>query len=168
MQCFLVIPKLLLSIAFLLLLLKKLIWCALRCAGLEEILETSSPEDCNETKCSPASIEWIRDNLPISKFGEFMQRFCEVEEDFVCAVCLSAFREEDEIRELCNCCHIFHKNCLDKWLDHYHSTCPMCRSSLLSGIVETEANEEESRWVVERICYLFAEDLAITSSLNLQ
>ncbi|KAL8161651.1 hypothetical protein V2J09_013140 [Rumex salicifolius] len=44
-----------------------------------------------------------------------------------CSVCLTAFEEGVEVSEL-RCKHAFHRSCLDKWFDHHHSTCPLCRS----------------------------------------
>ncbi|XP_010525753.1 PREDICTED: RING-H2 finger protein ATL13 [Tarenaya hassleriana] len=50
---------------------------------------------------------------------------------FDCAVCLSEFESEDKLRLLPKCSHAFHMDCIDTWLLS-HSTCPLCRSSLLS------------------------------------
>lgn len=47
-----------------------------------------------------------------------------------CTVCLSKFREGEEIRKL-RCKHSFHKNCLDTWLQQDWATCPLCRSKAL-------------------------------------
>lgn len=43
-----------------------------------------------------------------------------------CAVCLAAMEGEEMVRSLPNCMHIFHAECIDRWL-HSHSTCPVCR-----------------------------------------
>ena len=40
-----------------------------------------------------------------------------------CVICMEEFKEKDEIREL-DCKHIFHKNCIDKWLTE-HKKCPI-------------------------------------------
>ncbi|XP_026402715.1 probable E3 ubiquitin-protein ligase XERICO [Papaver somniferum] len=53
-------------------------------------------------------------------------RLCSVVE---CCVCLHKFKANEEVSEL-SCNHFFHKGCLKKWLDHRHSTCPLCRSTL--------------------------------------
>ncbi|KAF9592579.1 hypothetical protein IFM89_016030 [Coptis chinensis] len=45
-----------------------------------------------------------------------------------CCVCLHKFEAHQEVSEL-SCKHFFHKGCLEKWLDHKHSTCPLCRST---------------------------------------
>ncbi|XWS27528.1 hypothetical protein CRYUN_Cryun26dG0122900 [Craigia yunnanensis] len=51
------------------------------------------------------------------------------EEVVECAICLCKIGEDEEIREL-RCDHLFHKVCLDRWVGYWHSTCPICRSSL--------------------------------------
>nr|GMC91318.1 probable E3 ubiquitin-protein ligase XERICO [Ipomoea batatas] len=47
-----------------------------------------------------------------------------------CTVCLSAFEEGEAIRKL-KCKHVFHKDCLDTWLQQCSATCPLCRRKLL-------------------------------------
>eukprot|EP01018_Ginkgo_biloba_P007225 Gb_41385 [translate_table: standard] len=47
-----------------------------------------------------------------------------------CAVCLCEFEGEDTLRLLPKCSHAFHSECIDTWLLS-HSTCPLCRASLL-------------------------------------
>ncbi|GLT89597.1 hypothetical protein SLE2022_075740 [Rubroshorea leprosula] len=49
----------------------------------------------------------------------------------MCAVCLSDFNEDDEIRILPECLHIFHVPCIDAWLIS-HSNCPLCRANTAS------------------------------------
>ncbi|RWW64019.1 hypothetical protein BHE74_00028766 [Ensete ventricosum] len=46
-----------------------------------------------------------------------------------CAVCLSEFADEDTLRLLPRCSHVFHVDCIDLWLDT-HVTCPVCRANL--------------------------------------
>lgn len=50
---------------------------------------------------------------------------------FDCAVCLCEFEAEDQLRLLPKCSHAFHLECIDTWLLS-HSTCPICRRSLLA------------------------------------
>ncbi|KAG5178534.1 hypothetical protein JKP88DRAFT_329024 [Tribonema minus] len=42
-----------------------------------------------------------------------------------CSVCLSAFEAPQEVRQL-PCKHLYHKECIDKWLDSGKETCPLC------------------------------------------
>ncbi|KAL6968961.1 RING-type E3 ubiquitin transferase [Sarracenia purpurea var. burkii] len=46
-----------------------------------------------------------------------------------CAICLSEFGDDDVLRLLTPCCHIFHQDCIDLWLEA-HKTCPVCRRNL--------------------------------------
>lgn len=45
-----------------------------------------------------------------------------------CAVCLAEYAEEDVVRLLPDCEHIFHVDCVDPWLKRSVS-CPICRKS---------------------------------------
>ncbi|ONK68902.1 uncharacterized protein A4U43_C05F17230 [Asparagus officinalis] len=49
-----------------------------------------------------------------------------------CPICLSAVEEEEMVRVLPNCKHLFHVECVDMWL-HSHTTCPVCRSTVGMG-----------------------------------
>ncbi|KAJ4710632.1 Ring finger protein [Melia azedarach] len=50
------------------------------------------------------------------------------EEAVECAVCLCKIEEGDEVGKL-RCDHLFHKNCLDRWVRYRRmlATCPICR-----------------------------------------
>ncbi|KAJ8479171.1 hypothetical protein OPV22_022898 [Ensete ventricosum] len=45
-----------------------------------------------------------------------------------CCVCLHGFEAEAEVSQVVACRHFFHRECLERWLSHLHSTCPLCRS----------------------------------------
>ena len=63
------------------------------------------------------------------------------DEDVECVVCLSKIEEGDEIRVL-RCDHMYHKNCLDKWVGFKKHTCPLCRESLRPKRAITEHGAE--------------------------
>ncbi|OEL19559.1 E3 ubiquitin-protein ligase ATL6 [Dichanthelium oligosanthes] len=46
-----------------------------------------------------------------------------------CAVCLSEFDNDETLRLLPRCAHVFHADCIDAWLAS-HVTCPVCRAVL--------------------------------------
>ncbi|CAD6337214.1 unnamed protein product [Miscanthus lutarioriparius] len=46
-----------------------------------------------------------------------------------CAVCLSEFEDDEELRLLPSCSHAFHPDCISEWLAG-HVTCPVCRCNL--------------------------------------
>lgn len=76
---------------------------------------------------------------------------------FDCAVCLCEFEGEDKLRLLPKCSHAFHMECIDTWLLS-HSTCPLCRASLLPDfspnnscspiVLVLESGSESSREIV--------------------
>ncbi|KAK4274388.1 hypothetical protein QN277_017616 [Acacia crassicarpa] len=49
-------------------------------------------------------------------------------EDAVCCICLAKYENNDELREL-QCSHLFHKDCVDKWLK-INASCPLCKSDV--------------------------------------
>ncbi|KAF8691761.1 hypothetical protein HU200_040155 [Digitaria exilis] len=49
-----------------------------------------------------------------------------------CAVCLGEFEEEERVRMLPACLHVFHVDCIDTWL-HGNANCPLCRTAIITG-----------------------------------
>ncbi|XWS46312.1 hypothetical protein CRYUN_Cryun14cG0054700 [Craigia yunnanensis] len=81
------------------------------------------------------------------------------EESVVCSICLACIKGNEEIRELGNCSHLYHRECIDGWVDQGHETCPLCRLKLLPCQADDEdAKGEKDPWRLERIAYLFGED----------
>ncbi|KAL1556429.1 putative E3 ubiquitin-protein ligase XERICO [Salvia divinorum] len=71
----------------------------------------------------------IKNRVPVIEYEEFVRRGGGGEKG--CSICLECIEGRDEIRELCNCRHLFHRECLDTWIDEGRVTCPLCRSMLL-------------------------------------
>ncbi|WMV11914.1 hypothetical protein MTR67_005299 [Solanum verrucosum] len=46
-----------------------------------------------------------------------------------CAVCLNEFEDDETLRLIPKCDHVFHPECIDAWLES-HDTCPVCRADL--------------------------------------
>ncbi|KAL5850724.1 hypothetical protein ACOSQ4_008737 [Xanthoceras sorbifolium] len=114
---------------------------------------------------SMISSQTIKNNLALTSFGEIRCRIPEAPD--TCAVCLGELERTDLVRDLRNCCHVFHQECLDKWVGHHknscddnHKSCPLCRTPLLTysqTLGYPERNQPD--WAVERILYLFGDDL---------
>ncbi|KAH7839181.1 hypothetical protein Vadar_000824 [Vaccinium darrowii] len=106
------------------------------------------------------------ERMPVTKYSSFLEksegRFddsCE-EATSPCAVCLALVIASDEVRELSNCSHIFHRECLDGWVDQGRITCPLCRSKLWPDLNNDKSkNSSGDPWRRERMSYLFGEDL---------
>ncbi|MCL7051527.1 hypothetical protein MKW94_016629 [Papaver nudicaule] len=93
-------------------------------------------------------------------------RLRQLENCKTCAVCLNEFAGKDTVRELRNCCHVFHSGCVDRWFyQNDQKTCPLCRTSLVLPIMSMPlaasaiSGKSEPSWAVERILYLFGDDL---------
>ncbi|KAI4380836.1 hypothetical protein MLD38_006979 [Melastoma candidum] len=122
---------------------------------------------------SSVSSKQIRQSLALTTYGEVSDR-CQGVLD-TCAVCLGRLSEDDEVRELRNCCHFFHRDCIDRWVDHNdnhhrhdqddhdnHKSCPLCRAPLLMAsqvVTAHDPRRDEPSWAVERLLYLFGDDL---------
>ncbi|XVE53804.1 hypothetical protein DITRI_Ditri03aG0031600 [Diplodiscus trichospermus] len=139
---------------------------------------SDSQDNSSSSSSSSASFvssQMIRDTLVLTTFEDAKERVPWVSD--MCAVCLSQLKEGDEVRELRNCCHVFHKDCIDRWVDYdqdhdhdydhdhsndhevNHKTCPLCRSPLLASSQSLGWPKNEPSWAVERLLYLFGEDL---------
>ncbi|GAB2232134.1 hypothetical protein Droror1_Dr00011156 [Drosera rotundifolia] len=59
-----------------------------------------------------------------------------------CAVCLNEFEDEEILKLLPKCNHVFHPECIDAWLAN-HTTCPVCRANLVPQTEESEAGNHD-------------------------
>ncbi|KAG4909873.1 RING-H2 finger protein ATL1 [Glycine max] len=46
-----------------------------------------------------------------------------------CSVCLSEFQQDEKLRVIPNCSHVFHIDCIDVWLQN-NAYCPLCRRTV--------------------------------------
>ncbi|XP_052151368.1 brassinosteroid-responsive RING protein 1-like [Oryza glaberrima] len=83
-----------------------------------------------EFRTVPAMV--IEEVLPVVRFDELVAAAPAVCGGGDCAVCLSGIGGGDEVRRLSNCRHVFHRGCLDRWIEHDDQrTCPLCRAPLI-------------------------------------
>jgi RING-H2 zinc finger protein RHA1 len=134
--------------------------------------DNDQPED-EDRRPSPSLVavpfhlisESIKKKLPILQYVEFLKRRgssaciadADDDNDPVCVVCMNHMEASDEVRELCNCSHVFHVECLDLWIGQGQETCPLCRSKLLP-VQKEQLQLGEDPWRMERMVYLFGED----------
>ncbi|KAI3407505.1 RING-type domain-containing protein, partial [Psidium guajava] len=77
------------------------------------------------------------DSLPLFSFSSVTRR-SSAAADGDCAVCLCKFKPHDLLRLLPLCCHAFHAECIDTWLQT-NRTCPLCRSNVHACEADLEA-----------------------------
>ncbi|XP_078148585.1 E3 ubiquitin-protein ligase ATL31-like [Carex rostrata] len=70
----------------------------------------------------------VLESFPIMVYSEVKERKIG-KGSLECAVCLCDFEDDDNIRLLPKCSHMFHPDCIDEWLLS-HVTCPVCRCIL--------------------------------------
>ncbi|KAK8654055.1 hypothetical protein V6N13_128035 [Hibiscus sabdariffa] len=51
--------------------------------------------------------------------------------EYDCPVCRCEFEPESEVN-LLSCNHLFHQECVEKWLRYLRGTCPVCRTPMLA------------------------------------
>ncbi|TKY74677.1 E3 ubiquitin-protein ligase [Spatholobus suberectus] len=64
-------------------------------------------------------------------------------EDAVCCICLAKYENNDELREL-PCSHLFHKDCVDKWLK-INASCPLCKSEVGENVTGSVSGEDANQ-----------------------
>ncbi|CAN4091151.1 unnamed protein product [Withania somnifera] len=69
-------------------------------------------------------------SIPVFKYNKKREENASVTCE--CAVCLNEFQENDKLRVIPNCAHIFHIDCIDVWLQN-NANCPLCRNSISSS-----------------------------------
>ncbi|XP_030550728.1 RING-H2 finger protein ATL7 isoform X1 [Rhodamnia argentea] len=93
----------------------------------------------------------LREMLPVIVYKESFSV-----NDSQCSVCLGDYEAEDRLQQVPACGHTFHMGCIDHWLAT-HTTCPLCRVSLLAPTnrsveVQTEAGCGSSDQDVLQVC----------------
>lgn len=74
--------------------------------------------------------ESIIRSIPIFQYKKSIRKNEEKQKSCCeCAVCLNEFQEEEKLRIMPNCAHVFHIDCIDIWLQN-NANCPLCRNSI--------------------------------------
>ncbi|GMI98419.1 brassinosteroid-responsive RING-H2 [Hibiscus trionum] len=128
--------------------------------GLSDFLDTDTVWQDTRTRTRPenppVSALLIREILPVIKFEELV---VVGEPPESCAVCLYEFEGGEEIRWLRNCRHVFHRACLDRWMDHDQKTCPLCRTPFVPEELQEEFNRR--LWAASGVGDLHSEYISV-------
>ncbi|KAE9606560.1 hypothetical protein Lal_00013984 [Lupinus albus] len=130
------IPKPFVHILTLLAFIRNQILIFFRYLGFHEFLQQDIVWPDPPPEFQSISALLIQEILPVVKFSDMEEPAAET-----CAVCLYKFEADEEIRRLTNCCHIFHKGCLDRWMGYDQRTCPMCRTPFIPYDMQSTFNE---------------------------
>ncbi|XP_031478313.1 NEP1-interacting protein-like 1 isoform X1 [Nymphaea colorata] len=89
-----------------------------------QVNELDDVLDIFETETHPCGMS----SISLEQLGRMKFDAAEKDGDTnsTCAICLQAFQQEEIIRRLPLCKHIFHLPCIDTWLSR-HNSCPLCR-----------------------------------------
>lgn len=98
--------------------------------------------------------------LPVFLFSEPICKLNSVKESDECPICLGLFGDDEMVKLLPNCEHVYHAQCIDEWLVD-HSNCPLCRASLQlsSSITSLEvaawiASTIKKYWSPNELCFI--------------
>jgi len=77
----------------------------------------------------------IQGSIPLHVINSFpTKKIKYIDKDkYNCVICNATVQVNEIIRKL-PCKHNFHQNCIDKWLLHTRSTCPVCGLAAYSSI----------------------------------
>ncbi|XP_059650887.1 RING-H2 finger protein ATL16-like [Cornus florida] len=82
-------------------------------------------------------------SIPIFQFKKKEEKEQSQTSRCECAVCLNEFQEEENLRVIPNCGHVFHIDCIDVWLQS-NANCPLCRRSISAATTSSFAVEQHN------------------------
>ncbi|CAH8330265.1 unnamed protein product [Eruca vesicaria subsp. sativa] len=104
-------------------------WDRLHRNGPHEDQIQSQQETVNQPPVNPGLEPEIIKSFPLFPFSS-VKDLREEKQGLECAICLLEFEEEHILlRLLTTCYHVFHQECIDRWLES-NKTCPVCRRNL--------------------------------------
>ncbi|KAI3838632.1 hypothetical protein MKX03_030398 [Papaver bracteatum] len=110
-----------------------------------ESVQNSSGQ-CDLHITSDTLVEQLRKKIPSIPFSSLINggNSDTRSELHDCTVCLNRFQPDSEVNHL-SCGHFFHKDCLEKWLDYWNITCPLCRTPLLSDEDQSVDDDDDDQ-----------------------
>ncbi|KAK9757652.1 hypothetical protein RND81_01G177000 [Saponaria officinalis] len=95
------------------------------------------------------------ESLPSLRFSEIKLHKVAEEGQVECSVCLNEFKDQEMLRLLPDCLHVFHPDCIGPWL-RAHVTCPVCRASLT--LDQRQGSSVSTSSILERISGILSTD----------
>lgn len=66
--------------------------------------------------------------IPVLIYGDAL-----LPSEDTCSVCLGEYVVGEEVRVMPKCRHVFHRQCIDRWLTTGSALCPVCRERVVEG-----------------------------------
>ena len=82
------------------------------------------------------------DKIPIVEFKSLKKDI--IDKNSSCTICLDDFEPDNKVR-IVKCEHVFHRECIDKWLLENNFTCPTCREEVADHIANITNENEHDR-----------------------
>ncbi|ORX50406.1 hypothetical protein BCR36DRAFT_404515, partial [Piromyces finnis] len=84
----------------------------------------------------------IQGSIPLHVINSFPTKKVKYgdKDKYSCVICNTTVKMNEIIRKL-PCQHNFHQNCIDKWLLHTRSTCPICGLAAYSSIIKDDSED---------------------------
>ncbi|KAL1214475.1 RING-H2 finger protein ATL11 [Cardamine amara subsp. amara] len=113
--------------------------CVERVVGMENGLPTDAGNLRGLSRHPPRGLDAsVIETFPTFQYSTVKTLRID-KEALECPVCLNEFEDDETLRLIPKCCHVFHPGCIDTWL-RTHATCPLCRADLVSVPGESVAS----------------------------
>ncbi|WOL20573.1 hypothetical protein Cni_G29378 [Canna indica] len=111
-------------------------------SSTSEVIVAAAGDRLPQGRPSTGVDKTVVESLPFFRFSSLRG----VRDGLECAVCLSKFAGKEVLRLLPKCKHVFHIDCVDRWLEA-NSTCPLCRCDVNAGDAAPFAYSTSSRFL---------------------
>lgn len=86
----------------------------------------AQPPITNATQIPSSGEQYVPMSAASSTLSRVEDELDSDDDDGVCAICLEEFETGEEVRLLA-CSHLYHRNCIDPWLQSSSNCCPLCK-----------------------------------------
>lgn len=107
---------------------EKSLVCDTDCEDTDNINDNATLSTEEETKCTLDDTPRSGNVCVLVTADSNSQGYCTM-----CSVCLDEFEEDEVVRQLVPCKHLFHTECITPWLTQRSGNCPLCKVAVQPG-----------------------------------